>query len=398
MKTDLLASQFKNELYQNILPFWMEHAPDREHGGFYGGITNDLAIRNDVPRTAVSCTRFLWTFSQAYLVTREEKYLDIAHHAFDYLKTAFWDREFGGLYWSIDQHGQVVRDRKHHYAQAFGIYGFSEYFKATGDEKSRQLANALFDLLDVHALDPKYGGYIEGSARDWSPLSDMRLGVDDLNCQKSMNTMLHIMEAYTNFASISTDDKAAKRLCEIIRLFQDNIISPAHHFLLYFNSDWSPLSDHISYGHDIEGSWLLLEAAEALGDETLIHEVIPSALGLAEAVLQDGIRPDGAIIHEDSPAGLVNPNLEWWPQAEAAIGFYNAYQITGESKFKAAAAQSWDFINRHLVDQVHGGWFKRLCPDGAVDSQSLKAGPWEGPYHEARMGFEMIKRLSTHPD
>jgi mannobiose 2-epimerase len=398
MKTTLSATQFEDELYRNILPFWMKNAPDEENGGFYGGITNSLEVRNEVPRTAISCTRFLWTFSHAYRTVPEEKFLVIAHKAFNYLKAVFWDRDFGGLYWSVNQHGQVVGDRKHHYAQAFGIYGLSEYFKATGNEESRRLAHSLFDLLETQAFDPSYGGYIEGRARDWSPLPDMRLGADDLNCQKSMNTTLHIMEAYTNLIAVARDGSVAERLREIILQFQNHIIGPANHFRLYFDSDWSPLSDHISYGHDIEGSWLLMEAAEALGDAALSSAATASALALAEAVFKEGLRPDHAVIHEDSPTGLINPNLEWWPQAEAVVGFYNAYQLTGDQKFEAAASHSWAFIQDHLVDPVHGGWFKRLYPDGSVNRQSLKAGPWEGPYHEARMCFEMIKRLTNQTE
>jgi mannobiose 2-epimerase len=208
-----------------------------------------------------------------------------------------------------------------------------------------------------------------------------------------MNTMLHLMEAYTNLAVVSGDQGVKAQLLEIIRMFQTHIISPAGHFILFFNADWTPLSDHISYGHDIEGSWLLVEAADTLGDPSFTKSVAASALAMANSVLSEGIRADHGIIQEASPTEVTNAILEWWPQAEAVVGFYNAYQMTGDQKYLTASQESWSFINDHVIDREFGGWIKRLPPDGAVDKDSLKAGPWEGPYHEARMCFEMIKRL-----
>ena len=394
MKPELNPFQFESELYENILPFWMANAPDRENGGFVGGITNDLAIRNDIPRTAVSCTRFLWTFSHAFLATGEHDYLKISHRAYQYLTNTFWDQQYGGLFWSVDIHGQAVGTRKHSYAQAFGIYGLSEYFKATQRAESLELAHDLFELLESHAFDPSYGGYSEGRTQDWLPTSDMRLGKDDLNCHKSMNTMLHILEAYTNLVQISDNSEVKDQLINLIRIFQTRIIGPSGHFLLYFDQDWSPLSDHFSYGHDIEGSWLLAEAADVTGSHKLIRSVATSALHLAEAVLRDGIRADGAIIHEATPEKVINPNIEWWPQAEAVVGFYNAYQLTTKEEYRTAAENAWQFICTYLVDTQFGGWIKRLLPDRTIDNTSLKAGPWEGPYHESRMCFEMAKRLN----
>jgi mannobiose 2-epimerase len=393
MKPELNISRFESELYQNILPFWMHHAPDLKNGGFVGGLTNDLTVRNDIPRTAVAYTRFLWTFSHAFIVTGNEDYLEIAHRAYHYIKSAFWDNVYGGLFWSVDRYGQVVRERKHSYAQAFGVYGLSEYFKATGFAESLDLANGLFTLLEAHAFDHIYGGYFEGCALDWSALPDMRLGEDDLNCQKSMNTMLHILEAYTNLVQVSSDKRVKSQLLKIIPLFQTKIIGPDGHFRLYFNAEWVPLSDHLSYGHDIEGSWLLIEAADAIGDDALTQSVSQSALQLARAVLQDGIRDDNGIIQEATPDEITNPNIEWWSQAEAVVGFFNAFQMTGDKDYQIAAENSWKFINDFLVDRQFGGWIKRLLPDLSPDKASLKAGPWEGPYHEARMYFEMTKRL-----
>lgn len=394
MKPTFKAYQFESELLKNILPFWITIAPDPDNGGFYGGVTNEHEIRNEIPRTAVSCTRFLWTFSHAFLFNKNNKYLKIAEIAFEYLKSAFWDDEYGGLYWSVDLNGNPIQDRKHHYAQAFGIYGLSEYFMATKERSSLNMAIKIFDLLEEHAFDPNHGGYIEGSSRDWSLLSDMRLGNNDMNCQKSMNTILHMMEAYTNFIRVWDNQKIKNQLFKIIENFSNHIIDETGHFILFFDKEWKSLSNHISYGHDIEGSWLLYEAAEILGDEKVISQVKNLVLKLANGVYVSGIDKEGGIIHEASPEKKTNPNKEWWPQAEAVVGFYNAYQLSHDVNYLEAAKNSWEYIQNKLIDRKRGGWFKRLLADGSVDHSSLKIGPWEGPYHESRMCFEMIARLS----
>ena len=393
MKNDLLKEPFESELINNILPFWMTVAPDHENGGFYGGVTNTHVIQNEIPRSTVTCARILWTFSHAYLAYKKEEYRVIADSAFDYLTTAFWDKDYGGFYWSVDYHGKPVLDRKHHYAQAFGIYGLVEYYRATKAKTSLDLAIKLFDLLEEHAFDPIHEGYVEGSSRDWSLLADMRLGDNDMNCQKSMNTMLHMMEAYTNFMRVWDSQKLKDQLSMIIETFSAYIISESGHFMLYFDNEWRSLSSHVSYGHDIEGSWLLYEAAEILGDPKLLDQAKPLAMKLADGVYVLGIDKRGGIIHEAAPERITNPKKEWWPQAEAVVGFYNAFQLTKQEKFLDAAQTSWLYIQEHLIDHERGGWYKRLLADGSVDHSSLKIGPWECPYHESRMCFEMIKRL-----
>jgi mannobiose 2-epimerase len=390
---NLSKENIEKELISNILPFWITFAPDHENGGFYGGLTDDHTIHNEIPRTAVTCARILWTFSHAYLIYKKEEYRAIADIAFDYLITAFWDNDYGGIYWSVDLHGNPILDRKHHYAQAFGIYGLSEYYRATKVRSSLDLAIKIFDLLEEYAYDPIYGGYIEGSSREWSLLSDMRLGDSDMNCQKSMNTMLHMMEAYANFIRVWDSQKLKDQLKKIIETFSAHIISESGHFLLFFDNNWKSLSNHISYGHDIEGSWLLFEAAERLGDPKLLKQAKTLAIKLADGVYVSGVDKGGGIIHEVSPQKIINPNKEWWPQAEAVVGFYNAYQLSEEPKFLEAAINSWDYIQNKFIDIKSGGWFTRLLADGSVDHSSLKIGPWECPYHESRMCFEMIDRL-----
>ena len=393
---DKLQTQLKEELTGNILPFWMAHSIDKVNGGFYGALTNDLEIHNEVPRSAILCARILWTYAAAYRKLGDKEYLDMARWAYDYLERVFLDPEYGGLYWSVDVTGKPVFDRKHHYAQAFAIYGLSEYYRAAREPKSLALAQTLFRLLEKHAYDPTFGGYIEGSSRKWEALADMRLSDRDLNCRKSMNTMLHVLEAYTNLLRVWEDDTLKRQHKALIETFQQHIVDhESGHFKLFFDDRWNSLLDNVSFGHDIEGSWLLFEAAQVQGDLALMDKIRESSIQIAAAVYNDGLEPDGSLPYEAGPQGLVDSDKTWWVQAEAMLGFYNAYQLSGQQHFAQAASRSWDYIQNKLVDRIHGDWIKRLHRDGTPDNNNYKVGPWECPYHHSRACFEMIERLET---
>ena len=386
--------QLQEELTGNILPFWMTHAIDKVNGGFYGALTTDLEIHNEVPRSAILCARILWTYATAYRKLGDRQYLAMANWAYDYLRSAFLDAEYGGVYWTVDATGEPVFDRKHHYAQAFAIYGLAEYYRATEQPESLALAQRLFQLLEKYAYDPFYGGYIEGRSRKWETLSDMRLSDRDLNCRKSMNTMLHVLEAYTNLSRVWQDASLKAQHRALIELFLQRIVDPATgHFKLFFDDQWNSLLPNVSYGHDIEGSWLLLEAAEVQGDPALVERVRQAAIQIATAVYQDGLEPDGSLPYESGPLGLVDSDKSWWVQAEAMLGFYNAYQVSGQKRFAQAAQGSWKYIQDNMVDRVHGDWIKKLHQDGTVDESNYKVGPWECPYHNSRACFEMLDRL-----
>ena len=389
--------QLEKELTGNILPFWMTYAVDKVNGGFYGALTNDLEIHNEVPRSAILCARILWTYATAYRKLGDKEYLAMARWAYDYLTRVFLDPEYGGLYWTVDTTGKPVIDRKHHYTQAFAIYGLSEYYRATQEPQSLALAQTLFRLLEKHAYDPVYGGYIEGSSRKWEALTDMRLSDRDLNCRKSMNTLLHILEAYTNLLRVWEDATLKAQHRALIETFQQHIVDPlTGHFKLFFDNQWNSLLENISYGHDIEGSWLLFEAAEMQGDPALVERVRETAVQIAAAVYQDGLEQDGSLPYEGGPQGLVDSDKTWWVQAEAMVGFYNAYQLSGQERFAQAATRSWNYIQEKMVDRTHGDWLKRLHRDGTPENSAYKVGPWECPYHHSRACFEMLDRLDNH--
>jgi len=393
------AARCRQELTGDILPFWMRHAADRENGGFHGAIDCDLRVEKQAPRASVINARILWTFSAAARVLGDAAYRKTADAAYQYIVDKFWDKQYGGVYWMLDYQGNPVSDRKQIYAQAFAAYGMAEYFQATGNAESLEWAQRLYGLIEEQSAEPEYGGYLEARSRDWSALEDLRLSDKDLNCPKSMNTHLHVLEAYTNLLRAWPDSGLRSSLKRLLEVTMDRIVdNSTGHFKMFFENDWTPLTDHVSFGHDIEGSWLMLEAAEVLGDRGLIDRARELAVRLAQAVYDEGLDKDGSIFYEASHGRLVDPNKHWWAQAEAVVGFYNAFQVSGQEHFRDAAYRAWEYIEDKVVDKVHGEWYAKLKPDGTPfqeheDSDACLVGPWKCPYHNSRVCFEMMERL-----
>lgn len=393
-----MRAEILRELTDNILPFWQGRMRD-PNGGFYGAADCDGIVDKRAPRASVVNARILWTFATATRVLGAS-YRATADWAFDYLRTHFIDGEHGGVFWLLDAEGRPLSDRKQIYAQAFAIYAFSEYARATGNRDSLKLAIDLFRLIEKHAADRERGGYVEALDRAWQPLDDMRLSDKDLNSPKSMNTHLHIMEAYTNLLRVWRDPALVARQAELITVTLDHIVdSKTGHFKLFFDMEWRSINDHVSYGHDIEGSWLLVEAAEVLGNDALTARGRDAAIHMAQRTLTEGRDRDGSLHYEAYGDGrLIDANKHWWPQAEALVGFQNAWEMTGNVAFKQAAGDVWTFIRDKLADREHGEWHAKLTPDGrpytaTEDADACLAGPWKCPYHNGRACFEMLERL-----
>ncbi|MCR2806085.1 AGE family epimerase/isomerase [Paenibacillus soyae] len=397
-KTDVQwAAAIERELKDNILKFWMEHAPDEASGGFHGYVSRSLEVKHDADRSLVLNTRILWTFASAYRLYGDERYLEMADRAYRYVIDHFTDREHGGLFWSVTSEGQPASDKKQVYGQAFAIYAFSEYYRATGNDAALELAISLFRVLERYSYDPVNKGYLEALARDWTETDDNSLSSKDLNTKKSMNTHLHVLEAYTNLFRIWPSDELKPKLRELIEVTVDRIVdNETAHFLLFFDLEWNSQTDHVSYGHDIEGSWLLHEAAEVLGDAELLERVKGVAVRMAEVTYREGVDKDGGIFNEAGPEGLLDTDKDWWPQAEAVVGFYNAYQLTGETKYKEAAAGAWRYIEEHMVDREFGEWFWSVTKEGKPSDNPEKISAWKCPYHNGRACFEMLERLGHH--
>jgi mannobiose 2-epimerase len=381
------------EVKSNILRFWQSLA-DEENGGFYG--ETDFYGKPDktAAKGCILNSRILWTFSAAYRLFGDSVYKTYAQRARDFLSKAFLDKTHGGLYWLADNEGKAKDTRKQFYNIAFGIYALSEHYRAAGDQSSLDLAMALFDVTEHYGLDPSAGGYIEACDREWQSIDDLRLSGKDLNCPKSMNTNLHVLEAYTNLSRADGSERVRKALEALLHITLDKIVNHDSHFDLFFDMKWNSLTKDISYGHDIEGSWLLYEAALATGDEKLISRVKQAALSIAEVIYNAAIdQKNGGLISGCDAQGHIHNKKEWWPQAEAVVGFYNAYELSGERKYFEAAERIWDYVQQHFVDRVHGEWYNELNLDNTPDLKLPKAGFWKCPYHNARACFEIARRM-----
>lgn len=382
------------ELSHNILPFYICQVLDEDQGGFYGRITNDMTVQREAPKGQVQHSRLLWTFAHAYRRLRQSDYRQMADRTFAYLLDHFWDDELGGLYWMVDFRGRPLQTTKLVYGQAFGIYGFSEYYLATGERQGLETAVSLYHLLQEHTVDAEYGGYFEACDRDWTLRHDINVDYMVEPVIKTMNTHLHLVEAYTSLLQAWPNDALRASLHRLIRLTIDCIVnSETGHLQLHFTRDWQPMNSRISHGHDIEGSWLLVEAAQVLDDPALRQEVQTVALQLARATYDEGIDQDGGLVDDGSEA-KATAGKDWWPQAEAMVGFFNAYQLTGRSRFLQASLNSWRFVQAHLIDRQHGDWFWGISSDGSLQPRE-KAGPWKTPYHNGRACLEIMRRIDS---
>ena len=390
-----LGRRVEHELRSNVLPFWLKYAIDREFGGFRGRITNDLVIDPLAHKGLILNARILWTFSKAYSVYGEEVYLETARRAYDYLVEHFWDADFGGVYWMLDHRGSPVDSKKRIYGQAFTIYALTEYHSATAEAEALERATRLYQIIESTSHDQRQGGYFETYERDWALAGDQRLSEVDRDEKKSMNTHLHMLEAYANLMRVWHDGGLSARLQELIQIFLGHIIDrKTHHFILFFDEDWRPKSDVISFGHDIEGSWLLCQAAEILGNHKLLEKVQAEAVNMAQAVCAQAVDADGGLWYQTDPAGFIDSDKHWWPQSEAVVGFLNAYELSGRPEFLRAGERSWDFIEKYIVDRNHGEWFWKVSREGIPSGDKYKVDAWKCPYHNSRACFEVMTRVN----
>ncbi|WP_239615380.1 AGE family epimerase/isomerase [Cohnella mopanensis] len=382
------------ELEENILNFWIRHTQDKLHGGFIGEISSDMTMKPEADKGLVLNARILWTFACAYRHAPDERYLEMARRAYDELWNQFRDQEHGGLHWMVDVDGTPTQPKKQVYGQAFTIYALAEFYRALPDPEVLRWAVELYELLEKHAYDNVHLGYFEAMASDWSPTREMSLSGKDMNEPKSMNTHLHVLEAYTNLYRIWKPEGLRGKLAGLIDIHLDKIVDGGnHHFKLFFSEDWVSQTSHISYGHDIEGSWLLLEAAEVLGDDIRTERVKAEAIEMARVTLAEGTDFDGAILNESDGQGHLDDTKDWWPQAEAVVGYLNAYQLTGEQTFLEAAKNSWAFIQSYIRDDENGEWHWGVTRDGQPIAGEPKVSAWKCPYHNSRACFEAMERI-----
>lgn len=387
--------ELKKELRENILAWWMQHAPDRELGGFHGHIDHQNQVVKGAVKGSVLYARILWTYSAAYRMYKDPHYLETARRAFAYIISYFTDKKHGGVYWELAPDGSVLSSRKQIYAIAFSIYGLVEYHLACGEDHPLKIARGLFRDIEAHAFDQERNGYMEAMTREWEALEDLRLSEKDENESKTMNTHLHILEAYGNLYRVWKDPVLERALENLIRLFLDKFVDREKNQLnLFFDENWNLKSSLVSFGHDIECSWLLHEAARILGKADLVKETGEVAVKMARAS-EAGLADDGGLHYEYFPDTMaLDREKHWWPQAEAMVGYFNAWQLSDQEEFLDRSLGSWAFIKEQLIDHQLGEWYWSVDKDGKPQTGKEKAGFWKCPYHNGRACMELIRRIN----
>jgi len=389
--------KFKAELEQelfHILSFWQNETWDKINGGFIGAIDGYNRKYPEASKGVILNARILWAFSAACNVLKSDEFAPTANRAYDYIIRHFLDKNDGGMFWELDFKGKVLNSKKQVYAQAFAIYALAEYHKFSKIEEAKKLAIELFRLLEKHAFDQQDDGYLEAFNRKWKLLEDLRLSDKDANEKKTMNTHLHVLEAYTNLLKIWPDDLLRKQLKNLVRIHIDKILDKStYHLNLFFDEKWNLKSDEYSFGHDIEAAWLLCEAAKVVKEGQLINEVNNVAVKVAEVTLREGLDIDGGLMQEGKGGNYTDTDKHWWPQAEAIVGFLNAFQLSKKQEFLEAANNVWQFTKRKIIDPKNGEWWWRVNRAGTPYLEEEKAGFWKCPYHNSRVCLEVMERL-----
>lgn len=392
-KQKQLKAELTVELY-NILSYWSDNMIDNKNGGFVGQIDKNNQIVLDAEKGSVLNARILWTFSSSYQLSKNEKHKEAAKRAFQYLISHFYDAEFGGLFWSINADTSPKDTKNQIYALAFAIYGLSEYYVISKDEKALAIAINLYTKIQENSYDPINKGYLEAFTRDWQNIDDLRLSDKDANEKKTMNTHLHIVEGFANLYKVWKDETLRDIIIELLETIETHFINEeTGHLHLFFDENWGEKPDVISYGHDIEAAWLLQQCAEIVGNENLIANYKKYAIQMTDATLE-GIDVDGGLWYEfDTESNELVAEKHWWPQAELLIGFYNAYQLTGEENYLEVVLKNWEFIQKHIIDTQNGEWYWGINKEYSLIPKD-KAGFWKCPYHNSRACLELINRIS----
>jgi len=398
---------FSKELHEDILPYWMKYGVEKAGHGFYGAVDLDGNPVLTANKTSVLNARILWTFSAAAMLEGNKDYGAIADKAFRVVTEDFEDKEFGGYYMELSPDNKVANDIKHTYAQAFVIYALCKYYEFRPLESVMQKIREFFNLLEEKTKDPDNIGYRESFTRDWKINDKNRMA--DNNEPKSMNTHLHVMEAWAALYKVWKHPKVEQRLTELMNLFLDKIIRENGHFGIFFDEAFNETDSSkgtCSFGHDIEGSWLLLEAAEILGNKMILEKMRTVAVKMVDNIERVAVDKDGGLFLESTRFGShVKTNKHWWQQAETLVGFMNAFELTGDLKYWNTVKLSWKFIDTYLIDHQRGEWFTKVNRLGVpfltependpspYYRNDWKIDPWKCPYHNGRAMMELIKRI-----
>lgn len=386
----MFHTEVKEHLKKDIIPFW-QSMKDEVYGGFYGFLGFDLNLDKEAVKGCILNSRILWFFSNAYMLLREEELLESARHAFLFLKEHCVDEKFGGVYWSLTYKGEPEDTTKHTYNQAFAIYALSSYYDASGDKEALEIAHDLYQLVETKCKD-EYG-YLESFTRTFEPEENDKLSENGVIAEKTMNTLLHVFEAYTELYRVDKEECVADQLRFMLDIMADKVYNPKiGRQEVFFDRTWNSLIDLYSYGHDIETAWLVDRGLEILGDAAYTKKLSPITREITENIYNRAYI-DHSLVNE-AENGVVDTTRVWWVQAEAVVGFLNGYQKSPEQKkYLEAAEDIWNYIKNYLVDKRNGSeWFSELDKDKNPVKKPIVE-PWKCPYHNGRMCFEVIRRM-----
>jgi mannobiose 2-epimerase len=372
------VNEIKAHLTDCIIPFW-KSLRDDEHGGYYGRVDFHLAQNRQADKGAILNSRILWFFSNAYLTLRDESCLKHAKHAYEFLKKAFLDKKRGGLYWSADYKGNPAETARYTYNQAFAVYALASYYDASRDTEALHTAYGLVRIIETYYKDDD--GYLEAFDSKYKLLENEKLSGNGITAGRTMNTLLHIYEAYTELFRVDQKPGIAEKLQWILNVLESKIYNPEKKRLeSYFDFEYNSLTDLTSYGHDIEASWLIDRGTDLLDIPRLEFTKT-----LAKQIHDIALDKDGSVFYENE-AGKINKTKVWWVQAEAALGFLNA-------GYTEAAERAWEFIKTHVIDKRENSeWFNEL-DENNMPFETDMANEWKCPYHGGRFCFEIINNF-----
>lgn len=385
-----MIGEIRSEFLNHVIPFW-ENMKDDQYGGYYGLLDFDLNRQEQAEKGCILNSRILWFFSNAYLTFRDDSYLQYAEHAYEFLKNYCMDDVNGGVFWSLNYDGTVKDSTKHTYNQAFSIYALSSYYDATKCEEALDFAFRLYHTVEEKCKDEK--GYLEAFTVDFQPESNEKLSENGVEATRTMNTLLHVFEAYTELYRVSGEKMLADNLRYILDLFADKLYNPEKGRMeVFFDDDYHTLIDLYSYGHDIETAWLIDRGLEILKDSVYTEKLGKITRRLTAQVYKEAF--DGCSMPAECCEGVVEETRIWWVQVEAMVGFYNGYSKTPEHvEYKKAVKAIWEYIKAHIIDEREGSeWFSEVDINGKPTSRKPIVEPWKCPYHTGRMCFEMIRR------
>ena len=383
-----IAQAARAMLTDRLLPFW-QALRDEEHGGYYGFMDFELRLDRKAEKGCILNSRILWFFSEAAMTTGDESLIPYACHAYRFLTEKCLDREQGGVYWSVTYDGQPLDTTKHTYNQAFAIYALAAYYRLTGEAEALALAKDLFKLIEARCTDA--GGYLEAFTRDFRPAGNEKLSENGVLAERTMNTLLHVFEGYSGLYQAEKIPETAAAMERILDIYAGKVYNPElQRQEVFFDKNYRSLIDLTSYGHDIESSWLIDWGCSLLGNDVLTAKIAAIDSALADSVLRAAF--NGSLANE-CEKGVVDGHRVWWVQAESVLGFLNAWEKTGEDRFRQAAVDVWHYISDVITDRRPGGeWFWRLDENGAPDREKPIVEPWKCPYHNGRMCMELIRR------